>query len=160
MQIWFNFNNSFEGWLRCKIEVGEIHKYCNFNCFKHRSWSWIFRYEIWRTWSPPNIKWSNGSIQISTQAKANLFKDYCALGVFSFCFNLNALITMPINSFIVTAILIFLQGKVIHIKYDATAVTPCIVMSYDYLLTKTMPNYVNLSCKKSKISVILIGCVC
>lgn len=78
--------NSFEGLLRCKIEVGDIHKYYNFNCFKHRSWSWIFRYE--------------------------------------------------------------------------TAVTTCIVISYNYLLTNTMPNYVNLPCKKSRISVILIGCVC
>lgn len=62
-------NNTFEGLLRCKIEVGEIHKYYNFNCFKHRSWSWIFRYEIWRTSSPPNIQWSYCSIQISTQGK-------------------------------------------------------------------------------------------
>lgn len=64
---------------------------------------------------------------------------------------------MPINSFIVTAVLIFLQGKLIHIKYDATAVTTCIVMSYNYLLTNTMPNYVNLPCKKNRISVILMG---
>lgn len=78
--------NSFEGLLRCKIEVGDIHKYYNFNCFKHRSWSWIFRYE--------------------------------------------------------------------------TAVTTCIVISYNYLLTNATPNYVNLSCKKGRISVILIGWVC
>lgn len=99
-------------------------------------------------------------VQFKYQPKANLFKDYCALGVFSFCLNLNTLITIPINSFTVTAILILLQGKLIHIKYDATAVTTCIVMSYNYLLTNTTPNYVNLPCKKSRISVILIGWVC
>lgn len=40
-----NLNNTFEGLLRCKIEVGEIHKYYNFNCFKHRSWS--LNFQIW-----------------------------------------------------------------------------------------------------------------
>lgn len=89
-------------------------------------------------------------VQFKYQPKANLFKDYCALGVFSFCLNLNTLITIPINSFTVTAILIFLQGKLIHIKYDAKAVATCIFMSYKYLLTKTMLNYVNCPAERAE----------